>query len=70
MESDSKRITPADIEAKLRQLQGGLDRAKDSAKPAITSTTAVAGAAFVVIVFLLGYRFGKSKSAVIEVRRI
>ncbi len=68
--TDDRRVTRADIEAKARDLQGGVEQAGESAKgPALV----VAGVAVVVVlglVFLLGKRRGKRKSTTIEIRRV
>ncbi len=70
MDQSEKKISPKDIEAKLRELQGGLDRAKETARPALNSIGAVAVTAAVVVIFLIGVKFGRRKNAVVEVRRI
>jgi hypothetical protein len=64
-----EKITPADLEAKFRQLQGDVNEQAESAK----TTAATIGAAVAVVVvlgvFLLGKRRGRKRSTVIEVRR-
>ncbi len=70
MDHFEKKISPSDIEAKLRELQGGLDRAKETARPALNSIGAIAATAVVVVVFLVGVKFGRRKNATVEVRRI
>ncbi len=68
--SEVERITRDDIEAKLRELQGGVDEAADRA----VSYALVAGAAVlagvVVVAFLLGRRKGRRKETYVEVRRL
>lgn len=64
------KITPADLEAKMRELQTEGDEAVDTAK----SYAAAAAAAVVVVVFVIafaaGKKRGKKKNTVVEIRRI
>jgi hypothetical protein len=64
------RITPQDLEDKFRALQGGLNDQVESKKTSIASVAAGAGVIVLVIMFLLGRRSGKKRSAVVEIRRI
>lgn len=64
------RITRADIEAKLRDMRGEVDKTAEAAKAPLA---AIAGAAAVLVVaasFLLGKRRGRRKSTVVEIRRV
>lgn len=70
MSNTTGKITPSDIEEKLRSIQGGVDRAKGAVKPATQGVAPMLGAAAVVVVFLLGYRRGRKKNALIEITRI
>lgn len=68
--TDSTKISPADIEAKFRDMADQVDSvAQDSKKKA-----AVAGSAFAVLLLLLiyvmGKRNGKRQSTVVEIRRL
>lgn len=64
------RITPDDIREKLEALQGDVQGRVDDKKPAI-ATVAVGGAVvLMVIMFLLGKRSGRKRSAVVEIRRV
>ncbi len=64
------KISRDDIEAKFRDVKGGVDQrtllAKESAKPYAI------GAAILVLLlaYLIGRRVGKTKSTVVEIRRI
>jgi hypothetical protein len=64
------RITPADIEAKFREVQGDVKDQAASAKA--TAVTVAGGLAVLValIVFLLGRRAGKQRSTIVEIRRV
>ena len=70
MAEDSQKISRADLEAKFRDVKGGVDQhtlaAKETAKPYAI------GAAILVLLlaYLIGKRVGKKKSTVVEIRRI
>ncbi len=69
--SDQKtKITPADLERKLRALQGDVQDAVDDKKPAVASIAAGAAVVLLLLVFFLGKRAGKKRSAIVEIRRI
>ncbi|GEM_PF-107272 len=64
------RITRGDIEAKLRQVTGQLERSAQAAKPKIMPAVAVAAAGVVALAYLLGRRRGRRRSTVVEIRRV
>jgi hypothetical protein len=70
LEPAPARVGRDEIEAKLRELQGGVDDATDRA----VSTVLVAGAAIavgiVVVAYFLGRRKGRKRSTIVEVRRL
>lgn len=68
-QTDSGRIDPADIRAKLGELQGEAEQQVESAKQQILAVGALVAIALLIIAFLLGRRGGKRASTVIEVRR-
>jgi len=65
-----ERITPADIEGKLRQLRGEVDTAAESAKSYLLVAGAVAAVALLGIAFWIGRRRGKKMSTIVEIRRV
>jgi hypothetical protein len=70
MTAASERITRDQIEAKFRELTGEVsDEVESTRSQAITIGLAV-GVALVAVVFLIGRRNGRRRSAVVEVRRI
>jgi hypothetical protein len=66
----SKRITPGDIEAKLREVAGDVDIQIEAAKPKLIAGAVAAGIAALLIAYLLGRRGGRNRSAQIEIRRL
>jgi hypothetical protein len=70
MSPEQGRITRDDIEAKFRELTGeATDEAESRKSQALTGVLA-AGVIVVAVVFLIGRRSGRRRSAVVEVRRI
>ncbi len=64
------KITPQDIENKLRALQGDVQDKVDDKKSTIASVAAGGGIVLLLIFFLLGKRSGKKRSTVVEIRRV
>jgi hypothetical protein len=64
------KITPQDIENRLKALQGDVQGKVDEKKSTIAASAAAGGALLLLIFFLLGKRSGKKRSAVVEIRRI
>ncbi len=67
--TDSK-ITPEDLRAKLQAFQGDVQGKVDDQKMSIATVAGGVGMALMILMFLLGKRAGKKKSAVIEIRRV
>jgi hypothetical protein len=67
---DSRPITRADIEAKLREIQSGAEVGKDAAKGG--GLVAVVGLAVlgVVVAYLIGRRRGRKRRTFVEIRRV
>lgn len=65
-----RRITRADIEAKLVEIKGEVDETAERAKPLLMAV-AVAGAIVLIgVAYVMGKRKGKRKTTVVEVRRV
>lgn len=64
------RITRADIEAKLRDMRGEVDKTADAARTPILAVAGAVAGAVVLVAFLLGKRRGRRKSTVVEIRRV
>lgn len=65
-----EKITPQDLEDKLRALQGDIQGKVDDQKTSIATVAAVGGVALLLLFFFLGKRSGKKKAAIVEIRRI
>lgn len=66
----SGRITRDDIEAKLRQMAGGVDDRVEAARPALLTGAVVAVVAVGALCYVWGRRRGRRRSAVVEIRRL
>ncbi len=65
-----KRITRADLEAKLREMRGEVEQTAEAVKTPILAIAGGVAAAVVIVAFLLGKRRGRRKSTVVEIRRV
>jgi hypothetical protein len=63
-------VSRDDIEAKLRQIQGEVDRTAQAAKPIGIAVGAAVAVVLVGAAYLLGRRRGKKKTTVVEIRRV
>ncbi len=70
MQSIQRPIGRSDLEAKLRQLQGGVNETRDSVMATAITVGAVVAVGVVAVAFLLGRRRGRKRTTVVEVRRI
>ena len=70
MSPDTKPITRDDIEAKFRELTGEATDELESARSQAVTVGLAVGVALVAVVFLIGRRSGRRRSAVVEVRRV
>lgn len=64
------KITPQDLENKLKALQGDVQSKVDDKKSTIATVAAGGGFLLLLLVFLLGKRSGTKRSAIVEIRRI
>ncbi len=70
MSPDQTRITRDDIEAKFRELTGEASDEIESTRSQVVTVGLAVGVALVAVVFLIGRRNGRRRSAVVEVRRL
>jgi choline dehydrogenase-like flavoprotein len=65
-----RKITKADIEAKLSDIRGDVDDTATAAKPYLLIAGAVGVAVLLGAAYLLGRRKGKKKTTIVEIRRV
>jgi hypothetical protein len=70
MSPEQGQITRDDIEAKFRELTGEASDEVESRRSQALTGVLAAGLIVVAVVFLIGRRSGRRRSAVVEVRRI
>ena len=70
MNGGGERITRDQIEAKFRELTGGVAQEAESARSQLITVMAAGALGVIAVVFLIGRRSGRRRSAVVEVRRI
>jgi hypothetical protein len=70
MSPEPQRITRDDIEAKFRELTGEVSNEVESTRSQAVTVGLAVGVALVAVVFLIGRRNGRRRSAIVEVRRI
>jgi hypothetical protein len=63
-------ITRADLEAKLGQIRDATDSGASSMRDAGRTIGLGVAVAVVLLVFFLGYRRGKKRRTVVEIRRV
>ena len=64
------KVTRDDLEAKLREIQGGARDQAESAKGTLVTAGGVIALLLMFIVFVLGRRAGKQRSTIVEIRRV
>ncbi len=70
MSSTESKITPADLENKLRSFQDGVQSKVDDQKSTLLAVAGGVGVVVLIVFFLLGKRAGKKKTTLVEIRRI
>lgn len=68
--ADHGTIQKEDLEAKLRELQGGVAETKESATSTLITVGALVAVGVLAVAFLMGRRKGRRRTTVVEVRRI
>jgi len=67
---DNGQIRREDIESKLRQIKGDAEGAAEGARSMGVAGGAAVAVFLLVVIYLLGRRSGKKRSAYVAVRRI
>jgi hypothetical protein len=70
MTTSSPKITPADLEAKLREVAGEVDGQVERARPRIVTGGLAAVIVIVLLAYLFGRRGGSKRSAVVSIERL
>lgn len=65
-----QRITRADLEAKFRETQEGLQGKLNDKKQTLATLATVGGIVLLLLFFMLGKRSGKKKTTFVEIRRV
>jgi hypothetical protein len=66
----TRPVTRADIEAKMREIQGGTEAGADAAKGAGVAAGVGLLLLAVVVAYLLGRRKGRKRRTFVEIRRV
>jgi hypothetical protein len=69
-EAAHRPIQRQDLEAKIRELHGGVEETAQSTTSTLITVGAVVAVGVVAVAFFLGMRKGRRRSTVVEVRRI
>jgi hypothetical protein len=64
------KVTPQDLEAKFREIQGEVTETAASARNTLMVVGAAVAVVAVLVIFGLGRRSGKLRSTVVEIRRV
>lgn len=68
--TETTGITPADIEAKFRDIQGQVDVVAEDSKKMLALVGGAAGILLMLLIYVMGRRAGKKHSSVLKIRRI
>lgn len=68
--AEAPRISRDDIETKLRQLKGDAEEVASAQRQTGLIAAAVGGVVLLVLVYMLGRRKGRKRSAFVEIRRL
>jgi len=70
LDPTTTKITPEDLRDKLQSFQGDVQGKVDDQKTTLATVAGGVGLALMIIMFLVGKRSGKKKSAIVEIRRV
>lgn len=68
--TDTTKVTPADLEAKFRDIQGQVDNVTQDGKKKAAVGGSLVAVLLLLVIYTLGRKAGKKKSTVIEIRRL
>ncbi|HEY2430447.1 MAG TPA: hypothetical protein VGI06_16015 [Acidimicrobiales bacterium] len=69
-ELSEEKVTPADIKAKLSEIDGSFQATTKKAAPVAMAVGAAAILGIAVLAYSLGRRRGRKRQTVVEIRRI
>ena len=64
------KISPEDLESKLRNFQGDLQGKVDSKKNTLMAIGGGVVVVLLIVFFVLGKRSGKKKTTIVEIKRV
>ncbi len=70
MADDNETISRDDLRSSFQSFKDDIDRSADEAASKAVPFLAVGGVILLIIVFVIGRRVGRTKSTVVEIRRI
>ncbi len=65
-----EHVTRADIESKLREIQGDVDATAERAKVPVLAIAAAAAVTLIGLAYVIGSRKAKKRTTVVEVKRV
>ena len=68
--TETAGITPADIEAKFRDIQGQVDVVAEDSKKKMALAGGAVSIILLLLIYILGRKAGKKQSSVLEIRRL
>lgn len=68
--ASAPKISPQDLENKLRAFQGQVQGKVDDKKSTLVTAGAGLAAFLMIVFFLLGKRSGKKKSTIVQIKRL
>jgi len=68
--ADTYKITPDDIESKIRDIQGQLEVVGEDSKKKAALVGSIGAVVLLLLIYIFGRRAGVRKSTVVEIRRL
>lgn len=68
--TETTKITPSDIESKIRDIQGQVDTVAEDSKKKVAIGGSVVAMLLLFIIYTMGKKAGQKKSTVLEIRRL
>jgi len=66
----AKKITPDDLDAAFRRVQGDVEDTVQAQKKRVITGIVVSAALILLVAYVLGRRSGKKKTTIVEIRRV